>query len=157
MIEVNNLTDFRINEDGFKKIAEKVFKLEKKNKPELSIALVKSSEIKKLNKKYRKKNRPTDVLSFSYDNSGRPASAMPKALPAGQPATLHEVLWAGEIVICPQVVRDNSKKFNLSFKKELNKVLIHGILHILGYDHEKSRGEARIMDKKQNHYLEKLF
>ena len=131
MIEVNNLTDVRIEADYFKKIAEAVFRLEKKNKSDLSVAFIKPLEIKKLNKKYRKKNKSTDVLSFLYDNSG-------------------------EIVICPQVVRNNAKKFNSSFKKELTKVLIHGILHIFGYDHEKSQWAAKIMDKKQNYYLEKL-
>ena len=123
MIEVNNLTKFRISERFFKKIAEDVLKKEK-TQLDLSIALVGSKEIKALNRKYRKKDRPTDVLSFQYDNSG-------------------------EIVICPEVVKANAKKYQSVFKKELTRVLIHGILHILGYNHQT-------MASRQVRYL-KLF
>ena len=117
MIEVNNLTGFRVNKDFLKKIAQKVLANEKKNKTELSIALVGLKRIKELNKKYRGKNRATDVLSFSYDGSG-------------------------DIVICLGEVKENAKRFGTTFKKELAICLIHGILHLLGYGHEKSEGET---------------
>jgi len=127
MIEVNNLTAKKINEKFFKKVSEVVFKSEKK-RLELSIVLVGEKRIRKLNKKYRKKNRLTDVLAFSYNHSG-------------------------EIVICLEQVRKNAEKFNFNCKKELTRVLIHGILHLLGYDHEKSQKKAELMKKKQNYYL----
>lgn len=120
IIEINNLTIGRIDRNFLKKIAGKVLS-GKKKKIELSIALVGEGRIKELNKKYRRKNRPTDVLSFSYGSSG-------------------------EIVICPKVIKENAKKYNSAFKKELARVLIHGILHLLGYSH-------KTMAKKQNHYL----
>jgi len=123
MIEVNNLTELKIGGRFFKKLAEDVFKKEK-TQPDLSIALVGSKEIKALNGKYRKKDRPTDVLSFQYGTSG-------------------------EIVICPEVVKANAKKYRSVFKKELARVLIHGILHILGYNHQT-------MASRQIRYL-KLF
>lgn len=123
MIEVNNLTEFRISGRFFKKLADGVLKKEK-TQLDLSVALVGLKEIKALNGKYRKKNRPTDVLSFQYGNSG-------------------------EIVICPEVVQTNAKKYQSVFKKELARVLIHGILHILGYSHKR-------MVHKQISYL-KLF
>ena len=132
MIEINNLTNTRTDEKFFKKVVHKVLKNEKKNKIDLSIALVGLKKIKELNRKYRRKNRPTDVLSFLYDNSG-------------------------EIVICPEVVKKNAKKNDLTFKKELTRVLIHGILHVLGEDHEKSKKEAGKMAKKETFYLEKIF
>jgi len=124
MIEINNLSGVKVDKVFLKKIAEKVFR----KKDSLSIALVKPVEIKKLNKKYRKKNKPTDILSFEDIN---------------------------EIIICPQVVKSNAKKFKSTFKKELAKALIHGILHLLGYDHEKSEKDAKIMEKKQNYYLKR--
>ncbi len=127
MIEVNNLTTKQINEKFFKKVSEFILKREKK-RLELSIVLVGGKKIRELNKKYRKKNRLTDVLAFSYNHSG-------------------------EIVICLEQVRKNATRFNSNYKKELTQVLIHGILHLLGYDHEKSQKKAELMERKQNYYL----
>jgi len=139
MIEVNNLTSVRVNGKFLKRVAQKVLEGESsfvkasedkgKKEFELSIALVGPSEIRRLNKKYRKKNKPTDVLSYTYSNK------------------------SGEIVISPQEVKKNAKKFNSTFKKELTRVLIHGILHALSYDHH---GLDDKMIKKQENYL-KIF
>lgn len=63
----------------------------------------------------------------------------------------------GEIIICLSEVKKNAKKFNSSFEKELNRVLIHGILHLLRYDHEKSDEEARKMEEKEKYYFSKIF
>lgn len=130
MIEVNNLTAYSIDKKLFKELAFKVLKKETKDcfEKDLSIAIVAPSRIKELNKRYRKKDRPTDVLSFEDKES-----------------------W-GEIVICPAEVRRNAKKFNSNFKKELSRVLIHGVLHLLGYDHEKAKEEEK-MKKKEEYYL----
>jgi probable rRNA maturation factor len=133
MIEVNNLTGFRVNKDFLKKIAQKVLANEEKNKTELSIALVGSKRTKELNKKYRKKDKVTDVLSFTYNKS------------------------SGEIVICPQEVKKNAKRFDSTFKKELTRVLIHATLHLLGYDHEGSEKEAEKMRKKEEYYFSKIL
>jgi len=63
----------------------------------------------------------------------------------------------GEIVICLREVKKNAKRFSLIFEKELARVLIHGILHLLGYNHEKSEKEAEKMRKKEEYYLKLLF
>lgn len=129
MVEVNNLTGIGIEAGSIKRIAEKVLKGERGNKAEISIAFVNPAKIRQLNKKYRKKDGPTDVLSYTYSKG------------------------SGEIIICPQVVRGNAKKFGATFKKELTRVLIHGILHFLGYDHEKGWAKAKKMEKKEEHYI----
>ncbi len=129
MIEINNATSSPVDKNYLKRISERVFKKEKKEK-DLSIALVGPGQIRKLNKIYRKKNRPTDVLSFSYGRSS-------------------------EIVICISEVRKNAKKYHLPFKKELNRVLIHGILHVLGYDHEAGSKGKKLMGEKENYYFRK--
>ena len=131
MVEVNNLTAFKIGENFLKKIIGRVLKGEKRKKSELSVVLVSPQKIKTLNKKYRRKNKVTDVLSFLYDNSG-------------------------EIVICPAEVKKNAKKFKTNFKKELARVLIHGTLHLLGYNHEAKKAEAEKMAKKENYYLDNI-
>jgi len=132
VIEINNLTTNPVDKEFLEKVAKKVLIGENKEKLELSIVLVGQARIRKLNKKYRRKNRSTDVLSFTYDDSG-------------------------EIVICLPEVKKNAKKFHSPLQKELAKVLIHGILHLLGYDHEKSEKAAKEMEEKQEHYLRKIY
>lgn len=139
MIEINNLTFTSISKSYLKKVSETVLKGEGKKNFYLSIALIGVSRIKKLNKKYLKRDYPTDVLVFPETEGCLKINNL------------------GEIIICPQVVKKNAKKFKLTFKKELSKVLIHGILHLLGYDHEKSRKEAEKMERRENYYLKKMF
>ena len=134
MIEVNNLTTIQIDEEFFKKIAQKVLKSEKQENKNLSIALVGQGRIRELNKKYRGKNRVTDVLAFP-----------------------NRELGLGEIVICLREVKKNVKRFSSTFEKELARVLIHGILHLLEYDHEKGDAQAKKMEEKQNYYLKLFF
>jgi len=120
MIEVNNLTTNKIDKQFLIGLAKKVLQGEDK-KTELSIVLVGPARIRELNKKYRRKNKATDVLSFQYGDSG-------------------------EVVICLREIKKNAGKFKSTFKKELARVLIHGILHILGYSHTT-------MKNKEAYYL----
>lgn len=89
----------------------------------ISVAIVDSEEIRQLNHQYRKKNKATDVLSFGEG--------------------------INEIVICPEEVKKNGDDFN----KELKEVTIHGVLHLLGYDHEADESKAKRMFNKQDKYL----
>ncbi len=139
MIEINNLTTSSVDKEFFKKTAQEVLKNESALPSFLSIILVCSARIKKLNKKYRKKNRVTDVLAFGQGQKF--------------PSLLKRELELGEIVICLQEVKKNAQRFNSAFKKELVRVLIHGILHLLGYDHEKGKKEAEKMSEKEEYYL----
>jgi probable rRNA maturation factor len=150
MIEINNLTANQVDQEFLREVAKKVLISENKERLELSIVFVGQARIRELNKKYRKINKPTDVLSFNYDNTG-------------------------EIVICPSQIKENAKEYKSTYKKELAKVLIHGALHLLGYDHEKGEGEedksssspssrkrdsvkeAKKMEEKQKYYLKKFF
>ena len=133
MIEINNLTDFSLDEEFLKKTAEKVLKEENVEDFRLSVAFIENEEMRKINKQYLKKDYPTDVLSFLEESD------------------------FGEIVICPQEVKKNTEKIDGVFKKELCRVLIHGVLHLLGYDHEKSVKDANMMDKKEKQYLKNIF
>ena len=135
-IEINNLTDFTVDKKFFSEVAKKVLKGENKEMENLSIAFVSTREMRKLNKKYRKKDKPTDVLSFEKSISFK--------------------VDFSEVVICPQFVEENAKG-KKSVKRELAKVLVHGILHTLGYDHEVSKTEEERMFKKQEYYLSKII
>ena len=131
MIEINNLTKERIKPGFLIKVAQAVLKKEKKD---LSIALVGEKKMKELNKKYRGKDKATDVLSFFQQEMG-----------------------LGEIILCPSQIKKNSRQFFTAFPKELARVLIHGILHLKGYDHEKSESKARLMESKEKFYLKLFF
>ncbi len=137
MISFKNLTSKEIELDGLIKIGNYI--LEKENidaKTDVSVVFIGTGRMRKLNKKYRHKNRVTDVLSFS-----------PKPI-----FVKNNVL--GEIVICLRQVQKNAKNSNSPFKTELGFCLIHGILHLLGYEHSKNIKDANIMKAKENQYLE---
>lgn len=116
----------KVNKELIKKIVNKVFRLEKKSlkNTDLSIAFISKKDIMSLNKKYLKNNCPTDVLSFGKTGKDK----------------------AVEIVICAEEIYEYNKD---RFQEELIRVLIHGLLHVIGHDHEKSKKQAEAMFLKQ--------
>lgn len=107
---------------------------------ELSILLVSDAKIRKLNSRYRKIDKPTDVLSFPQENDD--------ALP---------VHLLGDIVVSAETAQKQAREHHLSFNEELVLLIIHGILHLLGMDHERSAKEARQMRQKTYILFEKIF
>lgn len=89
---------------------------------ELSIALVDDDEMAHLNEQYRDVEGPTDVLSFGCDD--------PCPTPGDEPITL------GDVVIAPAVAERQAAELGHSIEHELDVLLVHGVLHLLGYDHE---------------------
>ncbi len=144
MIEINNLTNFAVDKHFFTGVAKKVLKGENKETENLSVAFIGLTKIAKLNKKYRKKNKPTDVLSFSAVGGSASGGENDKNFPS-------DFL---EVIICPKVVKE--KNPNLPLKDAMTKTLIHGILHCFGYDHEKSLTEERKMSEKEEYYFAKI-
>ena len=100
----------------------------------LEISFVNSSEIVQLNNKYLHHNYSTDIITFDY-------SKLDSSL-------------EGEILISIDDALYNSKKFRMSFKEELIRLVIHGILHLLGYKDEKI-SEKKVMKTKENSLLRK--
>lgn len=169
MIEINNLTAVFLDKKLLLGIAKKTLKEAKiKGEVELSIVFVGRTRIKEINKRYRGKNRVTDVLSFSEPKDLRTKF---------QVGPRKRIQNLGEIVICPNEVKKNARRFtplgtietrkkhkesksltgfSSAFKRELTKVLIHGILHLLGYDHEEDEQKAKKMQKKERRYLFQL-
>lgn len=120
MIEINNLTRGRVDKRFIKKIIETVLRGERSYDKDISVAIVGQNTIRKLNRIYLKRNRATDVLSFSDPP---------------------------EIVICSSIIKRNAKIFGEPFKREFARVVIHGILNVLG----------RRTIRKEEHYLRKLI
>jgi probable rRNA maturation factor len=108
--------------------AAKILDFVDESESELSLALVDNDAIARLNKKYRHKPRATDVLSFQVET---PANGGPRLL--------------GDVVISIDKAREQAKTGGWTLIQEIDRLLIHGILHLLGYDHERSPKEARVM------------
>lgn len=104
----------------------------------IAVNLVTDATMKKMNTLYRRKATTTDVLSFAYVESGTPVF----------PGEL-----AGEIVISYQQARRQAKQVGLKIRDELAILTVHGALHILGYDHEKSDAGYRRMLRAENRIL----
>lgn len=143
-ISIQNLTKIQINKELIKRISEKVLKQEKKQ-GDISIVFVGAKRIQDLNKRYRKEDKVTDVLGFSQNSIISKFFNLPK-----------EYFELGEIIVCLTKVKKNAKEYKSDFEKELKWVIIHGILHILGYGHEKSEEQARRMREKEKYYLKNL-
>lgn len=113
-----------------KGVAVRILELLKQDHAELSVALIGNGEMRKLNARYRKKDYPTDVLSF-------PAA---QDMPAG-------VRLLGDVIISVDKAKEQAKDRGRSLDEEMTTLLIHGVLHLLGYDHERSVRDARIMGR----------
>jgi probable rRNA maturation factor len=94
---------------------------------EISITFVDNKEIRNLNKTYRKIDKATDVLSFPFDNSFN--------LP---------VKVLGDVIISLEKARSQAEEYGHSFDREIAFLLVHGILHLLGYDHQSPEEEEKM-------------
>ena len=124
------------------------FVLAREDKPfntEVSISFVTDEAIAELNERYRHKEGPTDVLSFECDGVDDDLSAM----------TLAEdpVYELGDVIIAPDVAARQTREFGTSFEEEISLLLVHGLLHLCGYDHIAD-DEAEVMEKREAEILE---
>jgi len=139
MVEFNNKVGARVSRIWVVGIVSNILKKMSKS-GDVSVALVDDKEIKKLNKRYRKKNAVTDVLSFSNLDGGR--LIMPESNN-----------YLGEVIIGYNQMKRQAKEQGCLERRELLILLIHGVLHLLGYDHEQGRREARVMREKEGELL----
>jgi probable rRNA maturation factor len=107
------------------KIAHRALEVLGLNKVELSIVLVSGAQIRRLNKLYRNKDKPTDVLSFPISEK------------------VNGWLILGDIVISVDTARRQAKELGHSLDEELKRLLVHGLVHLLGYNHELGGEEEK--------------
>ncbi len=114
----------------------------------MSILLTDNAGIQKLNRKYLKKDKPTDVLSFPMCdfNSKTRKGVMPYA-------PTNSELILGDVVISVETAKTQAYANDVTIMEETSRLLIHGILHLLGFDHEKGRKEAFRMKKEEERLL----
>jgi probable rRNA maturation factor len=122
-----------------KKIALTILELAAEKNAELSVALIGNVEMRKLNAKYRKKDYPTDVLSFPVEG------IMPE-----------ETRLLGDVIISVDKAIEQARARGHSSEQELITLLIHGVVHLLGYDHERSARDARAMGRLEKRIYRQL-
>lgn len=110
---------------------------------ELGLTLAGPARVRSLNRKHRGVDRTTDVLSFPLYDS-------PKDFPRRGPVLL------GDIVINPQLVERRAREYGVPFRDELRRLMVHGLLHLLGHDHEGSAYGRRKMERAERELLEGL-
>lgn len=114
---------------------------------QVSLAFISEDEITELNAQYRDIDQPTDVLSFECDAFDE------DALSERDP---DEPLILGDILIAPEVARVQAKQYTMSFDEELSFLLIHGLLHLCGYDHI-DEDEAQLMEQREQELFQQWF
>ncbi len=129
---------------NLKRFLEKILKDYSKEEYVVSILLTSDEVIREYNKTYRGKDESTDVLSFCFmeDNEFN--------LP-------EEIKELGDIIISVDTMEREAKEFETSEEEELARLSIHGILHLLGFDHERSKEDEKIMFEIQDNYLDEFL
>jgi len=122
---------------------------------DITVCLVSDAEIARMNEAFRKKKGPTDVLSFPVENKGRLAASGTKRIHAEsvqksrrKPRVGATEPYLGDIAIAPETARRYAKKNGRSLNNELRVLILHGVLHLLGYDHETDRGEMERIEHR---------
>jgi probable rRNA maturation factor len=103
----------------------------------LSVVFVGAREMRGLNRRYLQRDYATDVLSFAYGDM-----------------IMEHMPFLGEVVIAPQIAADHAARYRIRPERELRKLLVHGVLHLLGYDHETDTGQ---MNRFQTRLLRRKF
>lgn len=110
----------------------------------LTVCLVTDAQMARWNSAYRAKPGPTDVLSFPAETQQlRRRKRAGKRQRQGRPSSAS---YLGDIAIAPAVARRNARRFGRSFNDEMRILLLHGMLHLMGYDHETDTGQ---MDRRE--------
>ena len=135
----NQVEDFEVCDEDVIKFVKFCLEFERApNESEVSVTYVVPDVIHALNRDYRGVDRPTDVLSFECDGA---------ILEDGS-----EICVLGDIVICPEVCKNQCEDFGNTFEEELRLLTCHGVLHLLGYDHIKDE-DAEVMEAKESEML----
>ena len=128
IIDLDNQTDLAVDIDALEKIAQSI------TTRDIELIITDNKTIQELNQEYRDKDKPTDVLSFPMDAPFTEQSIF------GMPL--------GSIVISAGFVKQKADAFGHSLQDELSLLFIHGLLHLLGFDHETDDGEMRAREKE---------
>ena len=128
-----------------------IVKLYDVSENEVSITLTNDKIIHKLNREYRGIDRPTDVLSFAFRESDEPEINFDDDLESNT----ENINILGEIIISVERAQRQAEEYGHSFRREIVFLTVHGMLHLLGYDHIEEE-ERLEMEREQNFIMEQL-
>jgi probable rRNA maturation factor len=150
-------TDFPVDTRRWSRLAEAVLAAEGvQGEAELSVLFVDEQSISDLHKRFLGKDGPTDVLAFPIDEEPAEGGRSPDSGGTGpgymppEPSDLPVLL--GDVVICPAVAHRNAPEHAGTYEDELALLLVHGILHLMGMDHEED-DEAEAMEARERELL----
>jgi len=137
-IEIFNQTEENIDTEliELKNLLEDFCKREELGNIIFNLIIVNINSITEINKQYRNIDNPTDVISFALEDDDTMKSPS-------------EIRILGDIYICIEKVHQQAKEYGHSFKRELSFLAIHGLLHLLGYDHMNAEEEKIMFDKQE--------
>lgn len=135
----SQLRRVRIDQSRLTRLAQATLSLVGERTADLGVMLIGDRSMRRLNRQYRKKDRTTDVLAFSM----REAPASPST-------------FIGDVVISIPTAAKQANQLGRSLDEELIVLLVHGILHLCGYDHERSERDARHMQQRERWVLRRL-
>jgi probable rRNA maturation factor len=143
----NSQRSFRVNISALKKDAQKLLSFLGYQSFDLGVWLTTNKTIREYNKTYREKDKATDILSFAYHTD----------LKAGEPIVIKTAddKNLGDLIISIEYVQKDAPNWGQTFKERLRILLIHGICHLLGYDHELD-ADYEIMKTKEDRMLDYL-
>lgn len=152
---LNRQTAVRIPVSKFEAFLDRVRRKLRVPAGAVSVCFVTNAQMARWNRAYRNKRGPTDVLSFPADSgnqrrargsgsrqsriSARAAKEVLSSASFASPTSSSSYL--GDIAIAPAVARANARRFGRTFSDELRILILHGVIHLMGYDHETDHGE----------------
>jgi probable rRNA maturation factor len=143
-VDINNESGVTVNGDALRELAQYVIdQMETHPLADLSMLLVDEAHMTNLHEKWMEEPGPTDVLSFPMDEL-RPHSMAGPNRSRGRDSDEPEPVLLGDVVLCPQVAAVQAKQHGHSTQAELELLTVHGVLHLLGYDHADPEEEAEM-------------
>ena len=134
-VAVNNRCGLKLDEKALKKACLSVMRAERVRKDAvLSLSALDEKEMEELNRRYLKRDGPTDVIAFSMGEDCEQGYLM------------------GDVLICPQVILDRLRQYEVDEERVLEYVAVHGVMHLLGYEDEDEK-DWEDMDRKQREIL----
>mgnify|MGYP002577695953 FL=1 len=135
---IYNTTEYDLNEEikHMKKNLKKCLKMEKVKNARFNVILTDNKEIKEINAKYRNINKETDVISFALEDEKEENTFLNKRI-------------LGDIYISVDKAKSQSKEYGHSLIRELSFLSVHGLLHLLGYDHIEKEDEKIMFEKQE--------
>lgn len=131
---VNRQRLHAVNREQVARLARAVLARIRLSRSTATISFIRDAAMRQLNCKYRGKDAPTDVLAFAYHEGEKAGDGPPEHL--------------GDVVISVETAERYAQELGLTFEREIEWLVIHGVLHLGGYDHETDNGEMRRLERR---------